>query len=108
MFKRLRTSNKRTTLVNLDNVTEIDIFKNFIVLADGGYLDLTEESMAELVDFLKKPTAEERIADALEKIAKVIDELSREPSEGEWFEKREFKIRGAISAFIRKSLITGI
>jgi len=74
MFKRLEYGcydnngkwGLKKNFINLDLVAEIDENRREVFLTNGNQYDLTEDSMKELVKALEEPSAEERIATAIE------------------------------------------
>jgi len=92
---------ERPLYINLKDISAVDVDKNKITI-DGVTYKVSPTSMERVIKAMEKPAAEERIADALEELSKIIDELSREPRRGE-IKSRELKINGAITAYNRKA-----
>ena len=64
--------------INLKDISVVDVDKNKITIDRVTY-KVSPISMEKVIRAMEKPMAEEQIADALEKLSKTIDELSREP-----------------------------
>jgi len=67
MFKDLITRRTYEKVhINLNLVSEVNETENWIVLNNGNHYYLTDDSIKELIKALEEPSAEERIATAIE------------------------------------------